>query len=131
MTQQPLFMESVYDALKAMVGAAGGPKVVGHQVYPAKSPDDARVALLNAINPDRPEKLDPEQFMQIVRMAREADFHAGKQWLDSDAGYRPSEPLDPETAEAEIVRVIGDASETMRKAMAQLDRLQGRKAAKR
>lgn len=121
-------METVWDALKAMVNAAGGPKVVGHKVYPAKSPDDARVALLNAINPDRPEKLDPEQMLLVLRLAREAGFHAGKHWIDDDCGYAASDPIEPDDQAAELARVIAGAGEQLRRATDALERLQGRKA---
>lgn len=126
--QNALFLDSVYDALRAIVQYAGGPKVVGPMLYPAKSVDDARVALLNALNPDRPEKLDPEQVVQLLRIGREAGFHEAKHWLDGETGYAPSEPVDEDDHAAALARSIDGAADTLRRATEALERFRrGRK----
>lgn len=124
--QPPLFVESVYDALKAIVAALGGPKVVGAALWPQKSVDDARTQLLHCLNPDRNDKLDPEQVVMLFRLAREADFHVAKHWLDSETGYLPSSPADPHDEQARLVTVIADAAQTMNRAMQTLDKLRDR-----
>jgi len=123
MNQPPLFVESVYDALRAIVAQLGGPKTVGARLWPAKSVDDARRQLLDALNPDRHEKLDPEQVVLLFRLAREADFHVAKHWLDSETGYLPSTPADPTEEQARLVAVIEQAGQTMQRALTTLDKL--------
>ena len=123
MTQEPLFLESIYDALRAIVEHSGGAKVVGHRLFPSKSPEDSRVALLNALSPARPEKLDPEQVIHLLSIGREAGFHAAKHWLDAETGYVPTDPADPDTERAELARVIEGAAQTMERAMSALKRI--------
>lgn len=91
----PLFMEDVYDALRAAINALGGPKVVAARLWPHKPIEQARKELLDTLNRDNPRKLDPEETLAVLRMAREAGFHSAKHWIDSDVGYDPSTPTDP------------------------------------
>jgi hypothetical protein len=127
--QNVLFLDSIFDALRAIVQHAGGPKVVGPKLYPAKSIDDARVALLNALNPDRPEKLDPEQVVMLLRIGREAEFHEAKHWLDAETGYTQSEPVDADDQAIALAQRLDHLLREVRAATGQLERV--RKGAKR
>lgn len=127
-TQPPLFVESVYDALKAIVAALGGPKTVAARLWPAKSVDDARKLLLDCLNPDRPEKLDAEQVVMLFRLAREVEFHVAKHWLDAETGYLPSAPADPADEQARQVAAIESAAHELQRALATLDRLRAKPA---
>lgn len=129
--QPPLFVETVYDALKAIVAALGGPKTVGARLWPAKSVDDARKQLLDCLNPDRNEKLDPEQIVLILRLAREADFHLAKHWLDAETGYQPSAPADPADEQAKQIAAIENAAQQLQRAMVMLEKIQTRKPLQR
>lgn len=101
----PLFLEDIYDALKAAVQALGGPKVVGLKLWPHKPMEQARKELLDALNRDNPRKLDPEEVMAVLRMAREAGFHNAKHWMDVELGYAPSQPVEPEDELAKLIRL--------------------------
>jgi hypothetical protein len=125
--QPPLFVESIYDAMRAMVQHLGGPKTVGAALWPAKSVDDARKQLLDCLNPERHEKLDPDQLVLLFRLAREAGFHVAKHWLDAETGYLPSVPADPAEEQARLVDVIETAGVTLQRALETLDRLRERK----
>lgn len=125
--QSPLFCESIYDALRAIVDHLGGPKTVGAVLWPSKSVDDARRLLLDCLNPDRAEKLDAEQILMLFRMARECDFHAAKHFFDSATGYQASLPADPADEQAHLIRVIESAGITLQAALETLDRLRQRK----
>lgn len=129
--QPPLFVETVYDALKAIVGQLGGPKTVGVVLWPAKSVDDARKHLLDCLNPERNEKLDPEQVVMLFRLAREADFHLAKHWLDTETGYQPSLPANPADEEAKQIAVIDHAAQQIQRAMAMLERVRSAKPLQR
>ena len=123
MSQPPLFVESIYDALRAIVAQLGGPKTVGARLWPAKSVDDARRQLLDCLNPERNEKLDPEQVVLLFRLAREAEFHVAKHWLDTETGYLPSTPADPTEEQSRLVAVIEQAGQTLQRALNTLDKL--------
>lgn len=127
MSQPPLFVESIYDALNAIVGALGGPKEVAGVLWPAKAVDDARKRLKDCLNPDRDEKLDPEQVVLLFRLAREAGFHVAKHWLDAETGYLASTPADPAEEQARLVAVIESAGVTMQRALETLDKMRERK----
>ena len=124
--QMPLLVESVYDALKGAVQALGGAKAVGSRLWPQKPIMDARGLLLNCLNADRAEKLDPEQVLLILRWAREQGFHQAKHWLDVETGYHPSAPADPQDEQERLAVIIESAGETMRQALATLEKLRER-----
>lgn len=69
MQQDSLFHEDIYDALGTDIKHIGGAKKVGVMLWPEKSADKAGENLNNCLNRTRPEKLDPEQIMFIVREA--------------------------------------------------------------
>jgi len=125
--QPPLFVENAHEALRAIVAQIGGAKAVGIKLWPAKSVDDARTLLLNCLNPDRAEKLDLDQIVMLLRLAREADFHVAKHWLDNETGYLPSTPADPTEEQSRLVTVIEQAGATMQRALAALDKIRDRK----
>jgi hypothetical protein len=127
MDQPPLFVESIYDALRAIVNHVGGPKAVGPLLWPAKSVDDARKQLLDCLNPERNDKLDAEQIVMLFRIGREAGFHVAKHWLDQETGYLPSTPADPTEEQARLVAVIETAGAQLQRALETLDRMRERK----
>jgi hypothetical protein len=125
--QSPLFVESIYDALKSIVQQLGGPKTVGAVLWPAKSVEDARRLLLDCLNPDRAEKLDAEQIVMLFRMGREINFHVAKHFFDMTTGYQPSQPADPADEQAHLIEIIESAGITLQAALETLDRLRNRK----
>lgn len=125
--QPPLFVESIYDALRAIVQQCGGTKTVGARLWPQKSVDDARRLLLDCLNPERHEKLDPEQVILLLRLARECDFHVAKHYLDAETGYLPSTPADPNEEQARLVHVIESAGRELSRALTALDKLRDHK----
>lgn len=129
--QPPLFCDSVYDALGAMVVCLGGPKRVGARLWPDKSARDAGKLLKDCLNPNRKEKLDPAQVVLLFRWSREAGFHVAKHWLDAETGYVPSAPLTAQDEQSQLVAVIETAGATLQNALNALDRIHGRKPAVR
>lgn len=92
----PLFVEDVYDALKAGVQFMGGAKLVASQLWPHKPIEQARKDLLDCLNRDNGRKFDVEEILGLLRMFRQAGYHGAKHWIDEDIGYEPSDPKDPE-----------------------------------
>ena len=106
----PLFLEDIYDALRAAVQALGGAKTVAARLWPHKSVEQARKELLDALNRDNPRKLDAEEILAVLRMAREAGFHAAKHWLDVELGYTPTEPTDPKIERDRLAEELANAA---------------------
>jgi hypothetical protein len=131
MDQPPLFVESIYDALRSIVQHCGGAKSIGARLWPQKSVDDARRQLLDCINPERSEKLDPEQMILLLRLARECEYHVAKHYLDAETGYLPSIPADPGEEQARLVQVIENAGRELNRAVTALEKLREHKPLQR
>lgn len=101
MTQQPLFVEDIYDALRHAIGALGGAKIVGHQLWPHMNPAKAGEKLNDCLNRDRPQKLDPEEIQMISRLAGQAGCHTVAHFQATDAGYSAPDWRTPEDIEDE------------------------------
>lgn len=126
MNQPALFVEDVTDALRSAIAAAGGPKKVGALLWPTKGPDAAARYLHDCLNPSRSERFNPDEFLHVLRLARECGYHGAKHWLDAELGYAPTPPVEPNDEAAELARTITSAAETMRRATEALDRLETR-----
>lgn len=119
-SQSALFHESIYDALKEVVLASGGTKVVGTLLWPEKSADSAQKLLSDCLNENRAEKLDPEQVMFILRLGRKNGNHAAINFISRDAGYGDPQPIEPEDAKAALMREFIAAQKAMSAISAQL-----------
>jgi len=85
--QKELFHDTIYDALGADVAAAGGFKTVAAKLWPAESPVTGSAKLRNALNPDQPHKLCPNEVLQIKRLAQEAGSSATVLYEAQQLGY--------------------------------------------
>lgn len=110
----PLFLEDVFDALRAAVQAAGGAKVVAGNLWPHKPIDQAKRELLDALNRDNVRKLCVEEVMAILRMAREVGYHGAKHWIDSELGYQPTPPSDPKIERDRLADEFARAADTFK-----------------
>ncbi len=84
--------DDIYEALKDAVRALGGAKAVGMRLRPEKAFNGAERWLLDCINPNRAEKLDPEQVMTVMRWSREVGHHDLMGFLTLGAGYESPKP---------------------------------------
>lgn len=109
--QGVLFYEDVFDVARAMVQAAGGAKVVAGKLWPNTPIAEAQRELLDCLNRERPRKLCIEEFLAVMRMAREAGFHQGKHWIDQDTGYQPTPPSDPKVERERVAEALDRAAE--------------------
>lgn len=80
-------LENLNDALIDLVKICGGSKVVGLQMRPELSADDAGKWLRDCLNPDRREKLAPEQLVWLLRLGRERGHHDAMNFIGQDIGY--------------------------------------------
>lgn len=122
------FFEDVDDAMKEAVRALGGAKKVGLMFWPEleKDPDKAANRLRDCMNPDRREKLSIQQFMLLLRKAREAGCHSLMAYVASDAGYSAPEPVEPEAVLAEKQSQFIDAVKALQSMAADIGKLTAR-----
>ena len=121
MDQPALFHESLYDALKDCVRAIGKPCEVGKAMRPEKSSDEARIWLNNCLNPDRPEKLDPEQVLWLLREARKVNCHAAIAYINRECGYADPQPIEPEDERAALQREFVETGKTLRNLLTRME----------
>jgi hypothetical protein len=124
----PLFLEDVFDALRAAVQAAGGAKAVAGRVWPHKPIEQARKELLDALNRDNARKLCVEEVLAVMRMAREAGYHGAKHWIDAELGYQPSAPSDPKIERDRLADEMARAAEQFKALERAVARLGSREA---
>lgn len=115
MNSQPqLFYEDVFDVGRAAVQAAGGAKAIASKLWPHMPVAEAQRKLLDCLNRERPEKLEIEEFLAILRMAREAGFHQAKHWIDLETGYQPTAPADPKIERDRLAEEFAKAADAFK-----------------
>lgn len=115
--------ETTTQALIECVKAAGGSKQVAAKVFPEKTVDQAQRHLLNCLNDDRQERLNPDQVLLIAKLARSAGCHAYAQHMAEVLGYAEPVPLAAVDERAELQRQFIAATENMTAMMARLQAL--------
>ncbi len=117
-------MECLNDALVGCVKALGGSKQVGPMLWPEKMADAAQRALLDCLNPERPNRLTPEQVALLLRRCRQIGYHDAVSWLMADLGYAEPVPLAPKEEQAELQRQFIQATNQMASMMERMQQLQ-------
>lgn len=117
-------MECLNDALVGCVKALGGSKQVGPMLWPEKMADAAQRALLDCLNPERPNRLTPEQVAFLLRRCRQIGYHEAASWLMADLGYAEPTPLAPKEEHAELQRQFILATNQMATMMERMQALQ-------
>lgn len=120
----PLFTDW-NDALDGVVHALGGYKKVGVMLRPelAAKPIAAAQWLRDCLNPDRAERLNPDQVVLLLRLAKAEDYHAAKHWLDAEIGYEQGRPLNPQDEAASLQQRGADLVRELRGITERLERL--------
>lgn len=122
MDQPALFYEDIYDALRAAVQAIGGAKVVGPMLWPQKPVAEAQRDILDALNRDRPRKLDAEEIMLVLSKARAQGFHGAMHFLAGEVGYQAI-PVEPDDEKAALQREFIEAAKRLDQIGARIERL--------
>ena len=99
-------MESVNDCLIEAVKCAGGSKLVGAKLWPELLVEPAQRKLLDALNPDRPHHLTPEQAGFIFRLARDAGRYEAWGAYCALAGFAPGKALTASDEKADLQRQV-------------------------
>lgn len=104
MHQFELVYNDIYSALRGLVSACGGSKVVGVALWPAKGVEKGASWLDDCLNTDRQAKLSLEEFIHLLLIGREKGFHSAKHYLDDCTHYERSQPVEPETELTKLLR---------------------------
>ena len=117
--------ESLNDALIEAVKACGGSKAVGIALWPAKGVEAAQRQILACLNPERSEKLGPDELLHVLRMARERGCHVGMQYLAATLSYAEPVPTEPEDERATLQREFIESTQRMARIAERIERLNG------
>lgn len=120
MTPQPLFFDSIEDALREVVHAVGGNKAAGGILRPELSADEAGKWVSDCLNPDRAQTFRPGQVLLLLRKGREAGCHAAAAYLMRESGYADPVPIEPDDERARLEREFIAAAKSLQ---AMADRL--------
>lgn len=88
--QVPLWHDSIEDAIGTAVQALGGAKVVAAHLWPVlarSKPETAYTRLRHSLNPEKPEKLSPDELVTVARLAVEIGEHSIGKYLARELGY--------------------------------------------
>ena len=123
MSQPSLFYESFTDAIRDVVRACGGAKVVGSKLWPEKSPDAASRLLADCLNEHRAERLSPEHLLMLARMGKDIGCHAILHYQCQEVGYSMPNPIEPRDEAAELQRQYIEASKALIRMSERIERL--------
>lgn len=119
--QTGLFKDNVFDAVRSVVAALGGAKIVGCQLRPEKAADEAARWLNKCLDDGAAEKLDLDQLLLILRMGREANCHIAMGYICEVAGYE-AKPVEPEDTRAQLQREFTQGVKLMSQLAARMER---------
>jgi hypothetical protein len=123
MSQSQLFYEDVFDVARAAMQAAGGAKQVAGKLWPNTPISEAQRKLLDSLNRERPEKLCIEEFLAILKLAKEVGFHQAKHWIDAELGYQPTPPSDPKVERDKLAEEFARAADAFKNLQRTAERL--------
>lgn len=103
MTQEPLFVESLEEALRDAIGRLKGPKAVGVMLWPAMKAELAGRRVNHCLDPERDEKFELSEVLLIAKAARALHCHTVMAYLAAQLDYE-FKPIDPESAVQRLQR---------------------------
>lgn len=115
--------ESLNDAYVEAIKALGGSKVMGVELWPSKGVEAAQRHLLACLNPDRHEKLSPEESLLIERMARNRGCHVVMQFRAHALSYAEPIPIKPKDEADDLRRQVLQMGHQLQDALARIEQL--------
>lgn len=122
--QLSLMHESLNDALREAGQALGGTKKVGAMMWPEMPIDHASNKLRDCLNSERRERLNPDQVLMVMRLARQAGCHALAAYMMREAGYADPQPVEPEDEIAKMQREFIEATKHLGQLAARIESVQ-------
>lgn len=103
MNQEQLFYDGPDDALATTVMALGGYKKVAGQLWSGMKIESAYARLKSCFNPDKPEKLSPDEVDRLVEWGRAVGCHAYMHYMGQRHRYEVT-PMEPEDERDKLMR---------------------------
>ncbi len=122
MTQQPLFCEDIYEALRNIGQAYGGSKKIGALLWQSLPIDKAGEKWANCLSRTRAEKLDPEEVIAVLKIGRQIGCHMGAHYIAEQCGYR-FEAVEPEDERAALQRQFIKAVQDLKTIETKMEKL--------
>jgi hypothetical protein len=122
-TPQALWYEDILDAIRDDMGAIGGPKVLAAMLYPEKPQEAAVRLLLDCLNRDRSQRLNPDQLQLVIREARKAGSFCTIAFICDDAHMTRPVPVEPDDEKARLQREFIGAVDKLEQIKQQLGRV--------
>lgn len=111
--QIPLICDTLGTSLSAVIVALGGNKRAGSLLWPSLPADDAGRKLAHCMNPDKREKLSPDELVRLLKAARQVGCHTAMAYLARELGYADPQPVEPEDERAALQREYIAAVKTL------------------
>lgn len=120
----PLFSDW-NEALDAVCQHLGGYKKVGVLLRPEleQKPLAAAQWIRDCLNPEKAERMNPDQVFLLLRLARAGDYHAAKHWMDAELGYEQGRPLSPKDEAVHLTQHCATLARELRTSIERLERL--------
>ena len=115
--------DGIYETLIECVKAIGGSKVAGIALWPAKGVEASQRHLLACLNPERNEKLGPDEVLHVLRLARERGCHAVMQFYADQLSYSAA-PVEPKDEADELRRQFIESTRTLAKMAQRIEQLE-------
>lgn len=126
--QESLFYDSIQDALRDVIRACGGPKVVGCKLWPSLSPDRAANAVNDCLNPDRRQHFGEDEVIHLLRLGRDSECHVGMAFIAQACGYSDPVPVQPQDEIAALQSRFIEAAQSLKAMSARIEAITARAA---
>lgn len=115
--QEPLFVESLEEAIEATARACGGKKQFACALRPdlEDEPDKAHRWLLDALNSDRRTEFHVDHLRRACTIARKHGCHILKHWFDDATGYERTGVAPSKTPRQELAEKMQRALDDFRR----------------
>lgn len=124
MDQIPIFHEDLNEALKHLVNALGGPKVVGDAMWPAmQNPEKAGRKIADCLNNNHQQKFSPDEIIWLLCEGRKVGIHSAMAWIAGECGYAPPQPIEPEDEAAALQRQFIQSVKQQSEMLKRMERL--------
>lgn len=123
MTQPRLALyEDETDALRELVRELGGNKAVGPMLRPDLAPDRAGAWLMDCLNPERAERLQPSQLFHLLRLGHDKSVHGPCEYILGNVGYAV-QPIEPQDEMAALQRAYIESVQLQRRIADRMERM--------
>jgi hypothetical protein len=119
--QIPLIVDTLNDAVRDTARALGVKKIA-KELWPSKGEEAAARYLNDCLNPEREQKLSGEEILHIARRGREMGVYLITAFINSDTGFQPPVPIEPDDEKAELQRRYIASVEEQKKLTARMER---------